>query len=116
MNTKFEGKVGDCLVYKFRVRFVEPASFPLHLFVKKEHHLVIAAQKFTILYGFCELFRFDRALFVEFDRFFQKIVAQVPEAELYRYSTSLRSMTQGRGLHRATFSHYEPMPRHLLAQ
>ncbi len=44
---------------------------------------------------------------------FQKIVAQVPEAELYRYSTALRSLTQGRGLHRATFSHYEPMPRHV---
>ncbi|GIV60618.1 elongation factor G [Rhodocaloribacter litoris] len=44
---------------------------------------------------------------------FQKIIAQVPEAELYRYSTALRSLTQGRGLHRATFSHYEPMPRHV---
>ena len=44
---------------------------------------------------------------------FQKIIAQVPEAELYRYSTSLRSMTQGRGLHRSTFDHYEAMPRHV---
>lgn len=44
---------------------------------------------------------------------FQKIVAQVPEAEMHRYSTSLRSMTQGRGLHRATFAHYETMPRHV---
>jgi elongation factor G len=44
---------------------------------------------------------------------FQKIKAQVPEAELYRYATALRSMTQGRGLHRATFSHYEAMPRHV---
>ena len=44
---------------------------------------------------------------------FQKILAQIPEAELYRYSTSLRSMTQGRGLHRATFYHYEAMPRHV---
>ena len=42
---------------------------------------------------------------------FQKITAHVPEAELYRYSTSLRSMTQGRGLHRARFSHYDPVPR-----
>ena len=46
-------------------------------------------------------------------RLFQKIVVQVPESELYRYSTSLRSITQGRGLHRAQFSHYEPMPRHV---
>ncbi len=44
---------------------------------------------------------------------FQKIVAQAPEAELHRYSTVLRSLTQGRGLHRMTFSHYEPMPRNV---
>ena len=44
---------------------------------------------------------------------FQKVIAQVPEAELYRYATSLRSMTQGRGLHHAQFSHYDPMPRHV---
>ena len=44
---------------------------------------------------------------------FQKIVAHVPEAELYRYSTSLRSMTSGRGLHRTRPSHYDAVPRHL---
>ncbi|MEM6327958.1 MAG: elongation factor G [Bacteroidota bacterium] len=44
---------------------------------------------------------------------FQVIKAHVPEAELYRYSTALRSMTQGRGLHRATFLEYQPMPRHV---
>ncbi len=43
----------------------------------------------------------------------QTIHAHVPEAELYRYATALRSMTQGRGLHRARPSHYEPMPRHV---
>lgn len=50
---------------------------------------------------------------IEAEGFFQRVVAQVPEAELYRYSTSLRSMTQGRGLHRSTFSHYNAMPRHV---
>jgi elongation factor G len=50
---------------------------------------------------------------MEVEGVFQKILAQVPEAELYRYSTSLRSMTQGRGLHRATFHSYESMPRHV---
>ena len=50
---------------------------------------------------------------MEIEGVFQKILAQVPEAELYRYSTSLRSMTQGRGLHRATFNSYESMPRHV---
>ena len=50
---------------------------------------------------------------MEIEGVFQKILAQVPEAELYRYSTSLRSMTQGRGLHRASFNSYESMPRHV---
>jgi elongation factor G len=47
---------------------------------------------------------------------FQKILATAPEAELYRYSTSLRSMTQGRGIHRSTFARYESMPRHVQEQ
>jgi elongation factor G len=46
---------------------------------------------------------------------FQKIRAQVPLAELYKYSTSLRSLTQGRGLHTRQFSHYEQVP-HEIAQ
>jgi len=41
---------------------------------------------------------------------FQIIRAKVPLAELYRYSTALRSMTQGRGIHRRKFSHYEEVP------
>jgi elongation factor G len=45
----------------------------------------------------------------------QKIKAQVPLAELHRYSTSLRSMTQGRGIHHQEFSHYEEVP-HEVAQ
>jgi elongation factor G len=44
---------------------------------------------------------------------FQKIKASVPLAELYKYSTSLRSMTQGRGLHRREFSHYEEVPKEI---
>jgi elongation factor G len=43
------------------------------------------------------------------------INAQVPLAELYRYSTHLRSMTQGRGNHKREFSHYEEVP-HDVAQ
>ncbi len=50
---------------------------------------------------------------MEVEGVFQKILAEVPEAELYRYSTSLRSMTQGRGLHRSSFTRYESMPRHV---
>ena len=50
---------------------------------------------------------------MEIEGVFQKILAQVPEAELYRYSTSLRSMTQGRGLHSSSFTRYEMMPRNV---
>jgi elongation factor G len=43
----------------------------------------------------------------------QVIKAQVPLKELFRYSTNLRSMTQGRGIHRQKFDHYEEMPREI---
>jgi len=46
---------------------------------------------------------------------FSVINAQVPLAELYRYSTHLRSMTQGRGTHTRQLSHYEEAP-HDVAQ
>jgi elongation factor G len=41
----------------------------------------------------------------------QEIKALVPQAELYRYSTHLRSMTQGRGNYTLKFSSYEDVPR-----
>jgi elongation factor G len=44
---------------------------------------------------------------------FQLIKAQVPLPELYKYSTTLRSLTQGRGIHRRDFSKYEEVPREL---
>ncbi|MBN2068041.1 MAG: elongation factor G [Opitutales bacterium] len=45
---------------------------------------------------------------------FQAINAQVPQMELYRYSTTLRSLTGGRGMHSESFSHYEEMPRDIM--
>jgi len=42
---------------------------------------------------------------------FQLIKAHVPAKELYRYSSTLRSLTGGRGAHSESFSHYEEMPR-----
>jgi elongation factor G len=42
---------------------------------------------------------------------FQVIKAHVPAKELYRYSSTLRSLTGGRGVHTEDFSHYEEMPR-----
>ncbi|HEU4725518.1 MAG TPA: elongation factor G [Candidatus Eisenbacteria bacterium] len=41
------------------------------------------------------------------------IRAHVPQAELYKYSTHLRSLTQGRASFRTKFSHYEEVPREL---
>ncbi|MGD0086200.1 MAG: elongation factor G [Verrucomicrobiota bacterium] len=45
------------------------------------------------------------------DGAFQVIKAQVPTKELYHYSSTLRSLTGGRGVHTEEFSHYEEMPR-----
>jgi len=41
---------------------------------------------------------------------YQIIKAMVPLAELYKYSTSLRSLTAGRGTFQRKFSHYEEVP------
>lgn len=41
------------------------------------------------------------------------IEAQVPLAEMQRYATDLRSMTQGRGIYFVEFSHYEVVPQHV---
>ncbi|MFN2432570.1 MAG: elongation factor G, partial [Gemmatimonadota bacterium] len=46
----------------------------------------------------------------------QVIRAHVPRAELYRYSTSLRALTQGRGDHARTFVGYEEVPRDAAAK
>jgi elongation factor G len=45
------------------------------------------------------------------DGLHQIIKATVPLKELYRYSTTLRSMTQGRGIHRQRFFSYDEVPR-----
>ena len=45
----------------------------------------------------------------------QKIRAQVPMAEMFKYSIDLRSMTQGRGFFSMAFSHYEELP-HMVAE
>ncbi len=41
------------------------------------------------------------------------IKAQVPLAEMQRYATELRSLTQGRGIFSMEFSHYEEVPPHI---
>jgi len=42
---------------------------------------------------------------------FQVVRATVPQANLYQYATTLRSLTGGRGLHTQEFDHYAEMPR-----
>ena len=54
--------------------------------------------------------RRGKILGMDSDSAHQIIKALVPLKELYRYSTTLRSMTQGRGIHKQKFSHYEEVP------
>ncbi len=44
------------------------------------------------------------------------VTAQAPLAELQRYATDLRSMTQGRGYFTMEFSHYDTVPSHIANQ
>jgi elongation factor G len=46
----------------------------------------------------------------------QKIRAQVPLSEMFKYSIDLRSMTQGRGFFSMAFSHYEEVPHQVAEQ
>lgn len=57
--------------------------------------------------------RRGRILGMEVEGAFQIIRAQVPARELYRYSSQLRSLTGGRGMHTEEFSHYEEMSHDL---
>jgi elongation factor G len=44
------------------------------------------------------------------------VKAMVPEAEMYKYSTTLHSMTHGRGTFHATFSSYQEVPPDVAAK
>jgi len=54
-----------------------------------------------------------KILGTEADGRYQVIRALVPAAEIYKYASHLRSITQGRGMHAAKVSHYEEVPREL---
>ena len=41
---------------------------------------------------------------------FQKVIARVPLAEMHGYSSSLRSITQGRAKFKNSFLEYSPVP------
>ncbi|HTK32359.1 MAG TPA: elongation factor G [Candidatus Saccharimonadaceae bacterium] len=57
--------------------------------------------------------RRGKILGTEADGHYQLIRANVAAAEMYKYATHLRSLTQGRGMHASRFSHYEEVPREL---
>jgi elongation factor G len=42
----------------------------------------------------------------------QRVRALVPQSELYKYSTTLRSLSQGRATHTRTFHSYQEVPQH----
>ena len=44
------------------------------------------------------------------------VTASAPLAEMQRYATDLRSMTQGRGYFTMEFSHLDPVPSHIASQ
>jgi elongation factor G len=44
------------------------------------------------------------------------ITAQVPLAEIMRYTTDLRSITGGRGVFTMEYSHHEVVPAHLASE
>ena len=44
------------------------------------------------------------------------VAADVPLAEMFGYSTQLRSMTQGRAVYTMQFDHYEEVPKNIAEQ
>lgn len=57
-----------------------------------------------------------RVLGMEQERGNSVVTALVPLAEMQRYATDLRSITQGRGVFSMEFSHYDPVPAHVTEQ
>ena len=43
----------------------------------------------------------------------QKVEAEAPQSELFKYATDLRSMTGARGSFTMKFSHYEDLPANI---
>jgi elongation factor G len=57
--------------------------------------------------------RRGRIMGMETEGRFEVVVAQVPQAEIYQYSSQLRAITAGRGRHSGKFVRYEDVPREL---
>ena len=43
----------------------------------------------------------------------QQVIAEVPQAEMFKYATDLRSMTQARGSFSMRFERYEEVPANI---
>ncbi|MBX2976739.1 MAG: elongation factor G [Ignavibacteriaceae bacterium] len=57
--------------------------------------------------------RRGKILGMDSDGHFQIIKANVPLSELYKYSSTLRSLTAGRGAHKRKFAYYEEVPKEI---
>jgi len=55
-----------------------------------------------------------RVLGMDSEAGFSTVSAEVPQAEMQRYATDIRSMTQGRGIFTMEFARYEEVPAHLV--
>jgi elongation factor G len=47
---------------------------------------------------------------IDTEKHYQKILARVPLDEMYKYSSTLRSISQGRAKHKISFAEYVPVP------
>ncbi|MEA3287820.1 MAG: elongation factor G [Candidatus Marinimicrobia bacterium] len=52
-----------------------------------------------------------RILGMDADGHYQVLKAKVPHANLFKYASTLRSLTQGKASHKQKFSHYTEMPK-----
>lgn len=52
-----------------------------------------------------------RILGMDAEGHFQVLKAKVPQSNLFKYSSTLRSLTQGKASHKQKFSHYAEMPK-----
>ncbi len=57
-----------------------------------------------------------RVLGMETEKGHSIVSALVPQAEMQRYTTQLRSITGGRGMFTMEFDHYEVVPAHITAE
>ena len=52
-----------------------------------------------------------RILGMDADGHYQVLKAKVPQANLFKYASTLRSLTQGKASHKQKFSHYDELPK-----